>query len=255
MSHTPTTVYLIRHGQSQANVGGITLANPVVPLTELGQLQAQALAALLPATAVKIWASPFKRALDTAAPYCARLGRSAATHDDLREFETVDTAQMSGSSSAEREAVVARYWIRSDPEQRTGPAAETFREFHDRVARARTRFLPSLPDGTLIFGHGMWMALLFWQIWGFEKIDHIGMSLFRRFQLGFPTPNTSVYRLTHAAPGSWQIRADEAAMRAIAALGAGMDQRSNQEERVEVHDDAEHNVEIEDSATSQRPRR
>jgi broad specificity phosphatase PhoE len=247
MNHTPTTVYLIRHGQSQANVGGITLANPIVPLTELGQLQAQALAQLLTPSSVKIWASPFRRALDTAAPYCARMGRSAATHDDLREFETVDTAQMSGSSSAEREAVVARYWIKSDPEQRTGPAAETFREFHDRIARVRTQFLPALPDGTMIFGHGMWMALLFWQIWGFAKIDHIGMSLFRRFQLGFPTPNTSVYRLTHAAAGSWDVRVDEAAMRAIAAIGAGLDQRSKQQERVDVHDDAEHNVEIEAS--------
>jgi broad specificity phosphatase PhoE len=253
MSHTPTTVYLIRHGQSQANVGGITLANPVVPLTELGQLQAQALAPLLPASPATIWASPFRRALDTAAPYCARMGRSAATHDDLREFETVDTAQMSGSSSTEREAVVARYWIKSDPEQRTGPAAETFREFYDRVARARSQFLPSLPDGTIIFGHGMWMALLFWQIWGFEKIDHIGMSLFRRFQLGFPTPNTSVYRLTHAAAGRWDVRVDEAAMRAIAAIGAGLDQRSNQQERLDVHDDAEHNVEIEASANKDAP--
>ncbi|HEY6457139.1 MAG TPA: histidine phosphatase family protein [Steroidobacteraceae bacterium] len=249
MSHTPTTVYLIRHGQSQANVGGITLANPIVPLTELGQLQAQALAALLPATCVKIWASPFKRALDTAAPYCARMGRSAATHDDLREFETVDTAQMTGSSSAQREAVVARYWIKSDPEQRTGPAAETFREFHERVARARNQFLPILPDGTMIFGHGMWMALLFWQIWGFETIDHVGMSLFRRFQLGFPTPNTAVYRVTHAAAGKWAVRADEAAMRAIAAIAAEIKPRSIQQERVDVHDDAEHNVEIEPPQT------
>ena len=38
---THPTVYLIRHGQSQANVGGITLENPVVPLTELGELQAR----------------------------------------------------------------------------------------------------------------------------------------------------------------------------------------------------------------------
>src|SRR5271170_1959065 len=105
------TVYLIRHGQSQANVGGITLENPVVPLTELGELQARTVATLLPATAAAIWSSPFKRALDTATPYCARLGQSPATLADLREFETVDTLQLRGSASAEREAVVARYWL------------------------------------------------------------------------------------------------------------------------------------------------
>ena len=241
---THPTLYLIRHGQSQANVGGITLENSVVPLTELGELQAQTLASLLPATAAAIWSSPFKRALDTAAPYCARLGRSPTTHDELREFETVDTLQLRGTPSAEREAVVARYWLESDPDRRSGPAAETFREFHERVARVRTQFLPSLADGTLIFGHGMWMALLFWQIWGFDQVDHVGMTLFRRFQLGFPTPNTSVYGITQVASGKWVVKADEATMRAIALIGHGMDRRGHQEERLDIDEDAERNVEI-----------
>ncbi len=242
MSHP--TIYLIRHGQSQANVGGITLENPVVPLTELGELQARTVATLLPTTAAAIWSSPFKRALDTAAPYCARLGQSPTTHADLREFETVDTLLLRGSASAEREAVVARYWLESDPDRRSGPAAETFREFHERVARVRVEFLPSLADGTIVFGHGMWMALLFWQIWGFDQIDHVGMTLFRRFQLGFPTPNTAVYGVTYIAPGKWTVRGDEAAMRAIALIGHGMDRRANQEERLDINEDAERNVEI-----------
>ncbi len=144
------------------------------------------------------------------------MGQPPATHDDLREFETIDTRHMSGTPSAEREAVVARYWLEPDPDRRSGPAAETFREFHARVAWARTQFLPSLPDGTMVFGHGLWMALLFWQMWGFEKVDHLSMSLFRRFQLGFPTPNAAVYAITHMAPGQWVIKVDEAAMRAIA---------------------------------------
>jgi broad specificity phosphatase PhoE len=242
MSHP--NIYLIRHGQSQANVGGITLENPVVPLTELGEMQARALAGLLPVTTAAVWSSPFKRALDTAAPYCARIGQSPTTHDDLREFETVDTLQLRGSPSAEREAVVARYWLESDPDRRSGPAAETFREFHERVARVRTQFLPTLGDGTIIFGHGMWMALLFWQILGFEQIDHVGMTLFRRFQLGFPTPNTAVYGVTHLGPGKWAVKADEAAMRAIAVIGHGMERRAQQEERLDIDEDAERNVEI-----------
>jgi alpha-ribazole phosphatase len=241
---SPPTIYLIRHGQSQANVGGITLENPVVPLTELGELQARTLATLLPATATKIWSSPFKRALDTAAPYCARLGQSPTTHDDLREFETVDTLQLRGTPSAEREAVVARYWLESDPDRRSGPAAETFREFHDRVVRARTQFLPALADGTIIFGHGMWMALLFWQVWGFDQVDHVGMTLFRRFQLGFPTPNTAVYGMTQVAPEKWVVKADEAAMRAIALIGHGLDRRAHPEEQLDINEDAERNVEI-----------
>jgi len=149
------------------------------------------------------------------------MGRSAATHDDLREFETVDTVQLRGTPCEEREAVVAGYWMKSDPDHRSGPAAETFREFHERVARARQEFLAALPDGSIIFGHGMWMALLFWQMWGFAGVDRLGMSLFRRFQLGFPTPNAGVYCLAQATPGKWQVQVDEAAMRAIAELEPG----------------------------------
>ena len=213
---TPIRIYLVRHGQSQANAGGVTLENPVVPLTELGERQARALAPLLPPSSVTIWSSPFKRTLDTAAPYCARMNQTAATHDDLREFETVDTVQLRGSPCEERETVVAGYWMKSDPDHRSGPAAETFREFHERVARARHEFLAALPDGSVVFGHGMWMALLFWQMWGFSSVDRIGMTLFRRFQLGFPTPNAGVYRLSQVTPGNWLVQADEASMRAIA---------------------------------------
>ncbi len=213
---TPIRIYLVRHGQSQANAGGVTLENPVVPLTELGERQARALAPLLPPSSVTIWSSPFKRTLDTAAPYCARLNQTVATHDELREFETVDTVQLRGSPCEERETVVAGYWMRSDPDHRSGPAAETFREFHERVARARHEFLAALPDGSVVFGHGMWMALLFWQMWGFSSVDRIGMTLFRRFQLGFPTPNAGVYRLSQVTPGNWLVQADEASMRAIA---------------------------------------
>ena len=215
---TPSRIYLVRHGQSQANAGGMTLENPLVPLTELGELQARAIAPLLPPTRVAIWSSPFKRTLDTAAPYCARMGRIAATHDDLREHETVDTVQLRGSSCEERETVVADYWMKSDPDHRSGPGAETFREFHERVARARLGFLPGLPDGSVIFGHGMWMALLLWQLWGFAAVDCLSMTLFRRFQLGFPTPNTGVYCLSQLTPGRWLVQADEVSMRAIAEL-------------------------------------
>jgi broad specificity phosphatase PhoE len=215
---TSAGIYLVRHGQSQANAGGMTLENAIVPLTPLGDSQARAIAALLPASPQMIWSSPFKRTLDTAAPYCARIGLAATLHDDLREFETVDTLQLRGSASKEREAVVAAYWMKSDPDHRSGPAAETFREFNQRVARARVEWLPGLADGTVIFGHGMWMALLCWQIWGFSVVDRIGMTLFRRFQLGFPTPNAGVYRLSQLAAGQWRVQADEASMRAIAAL-------------------------------------
>lgn len=212
------TIFLIRHAQSQANAGGVTLENPVVPLTALGALQARTLAALLPKATPAVWSSPFKRALDTAAPYCERLGVTANIHPDLREFEVIDTTFMRGRPFAEREAVLAQYWLAADPDARTGPAGETFREFHARMSRMRSDILPALADGSVIFGHGLCMALLFWQLWGFEKVDQAAMIHFRRFQLGFPTPNAVTYGLTQVVPGKWAIRVNESALRAVAAI-------------------------------------
>lgn len=227
MAHS--TIFLIRHGQSQANAGGVTLENPLVPLTALGELQARTLAPLLPAAAPGIWSSPFKRALDTAAPYCERLGLPPAIDADLREFEVLDTLQLRGTPCSDREAILARFWLIADPDLRTGAAAETFREFHARVSRVRTGLLRQLPHGTVIFAHGMWMALLFWQMWGFERLDHAAMLQFRRYQLGFPTPNAALYGITQLASGSWEIRANEPAMRAVAAVGQGYDQRAHED--------------------------
>jgi broad specificity phosphatase PhoE len=216
MSHP--TLFLIRHGQSQANAGGDTLENSVVPLTALGERQARILAGLLPPAPAAVWSSPFKRSLDTAAPYCARLGVALQIQEELREFETLDTRQMRGSSCETREAVLARYWQEADPDRRTGPDGETFREFYERVNRVRQRWLAAQPDGTVIFGHGMWMALLFWQLWGFRQIDHLAMVHFRRFQLGFPTPNTVVYGITQVGSAKWHIQVNEPAMRAVAGI-------------------------------------
>jgi alpha-ribazole phosphatase len=220
---TPT-LFLIRHGQSQANAGGVTLENSVVPLTDLGHRQARTLATLLPAAPPAVWSSPFKRSLDPAAPYCARLGVALQIYDGLREFEPLDTLQMHGTSCATREAALTRYWLDADPDGRNGPSAETFREFHERVTRVRNAWLPSLPDGTVIFGHGMWMALLFWQLLGFEQVDHSAVAQFRRFQLGFPMPNTVVYGITQVSPGRWTVAVNEPALRALAAIELEPDQ-------------------------------
>lgn len=225
------TILLVRHGQSHANAGGVTLESPIVPLTELGAQQARTLGPLLP-SATQVWSSPFKRALDTAEPYCTRVGQQVHLHDDLKEFETFDTVTFSGKSCSERERIVASYWQQADPDQRTGPKGESFREFHERVTRARQHFLPTLQDGSVIFGHGMWMALLFWQMWGFEIVDSFAMAAFRRFQLGFPTPNAGVYAITRVAPNRWELKAHETSMRAVAAIGDGTGQRPHQESAI-----------------------
>jgi hypothetical protein len=71
----------------------------------------------------------------------------------------------------------------------------------------------------VIFGHGLWFALLIWRQLGFTQVDTATMRAFRQFQLALPMPNCAVYHL-HAslvtAP-RWQVQANEALIRRMLA--------------------------------------
>jgi len=62
-------LYVVRHGQTAANAAGQLLGRADVPLTELGQRQAKALAVALDGHVERVVSSPLRRARDTAAAF------------------------------------------------------------------------------------------------------------------------------------------------------------------------------------------
>jgi alpha-ribazole phosphatase len=215
------TVTFVRHGQSLANAGGITVAHHAIPLTDLGRRQAEWLALALPGPAPQVLVSSFERAQDTAAPYLKRHGLSARTMDALREFESFDARLLAGMNGEQRRPVAEAYWAEGNPERINGEGAESYRQSVERVAAFQALELPGLADGTVVFGHGMWMGKLIWRLLGFTAVDSAGMKAFRRFQAGLPMPNGAAYRLIEQAGGGWRVQADEALMRQLASLPAG----------------------------------
>ncbi|CAM5792446.1 histidine phosphatase family protein [Ottowia pentelensis] len=215
------TLMLVRHGQSLANAGGVTMEHHAIPLTELGRRQTELLAECLPAKPAMICSSPFLRARQSAEPYCVRTGLADQVIDQLHEFDTIDPELFQGMTGGERRPIMDAYWAEGDPDKRMGPRAETFREFAQRVECFRTGAMLSLPDGAVLFGHGMWIGMLTWQLMGFSAGDSLGMKAFRRFQQGLPMPNAAVYRFTEAAPGRWTFAAEEAIMRAVSTVAVG----------------------------------
>lgn len=77
--------------------------------------------------------------------------------------------------------------------------------------------LSYLPEPTVAFGHGVWMALLFWKLLGFSAEDSAEMRAFGRFQIGLPMPNCAVYAVEQLAPGKWGLQGKEAIRRRLAA--------------------------------------
>lgn len=206
------TITFVRHGQSIANAGGITMAHDAIPLSELGRLHAQALACLLPDRPSQILASEYLRAQHTAQPYCNRFGMLAQIHPLLHEFSIIDPTLLEGMNGEQRRPIAEAYWQESNPHKRMGDNAETFVEFERRVGD----FLPQLhrlPHGAVLFGHGMWIGMLIWKLLGFSATDSVGMKSFRSFQLGLTMPNGAVYHLQENASGHWHAQVDESIMR------------------------------------------
>lgn len=210
-------ITFVRHGQSTANAGGLTMPHDLIPLSELGQLQARVLATVLPDDPSLMLTSEYLRAQHTAQPYCNRVCVPAQTHPLLHEFSTIDPVLLEGMYGEQRRPIADAYWQESNPGKRMGANAETFTEFDQRVT-AFLRELHHIPDRSVLFGHGMWIGMLVWKLLGFSARDSTGMKAFRRFQMGLPMPNGAVYRLEERVAGYWRAQIDELNLRALLAV-------------------------------------
>ena len=77
-------------------------------------------------------------------------------------------------------------------------------EFVERVQRFQGR-MDTLPDGTVIFGHGIWLAMLQWHLEGQGVTDTAGMRAFREFQLQLPMPNCAVFEVARHGAQPWRM--------------------------------------------------
>jgi len=201
------TITFVRHGQSLANAGGVTMKHADIPLTDLGRQQAVDVIGLLPTAPTEVLSSPFIRAWDTSRPYCEYHAAEAQQVAALQEFDAIDSDLLLGMTGEQRRPIADAYWAEADPARRMGVQAETFFEFAARVRDFRVNWMPRLSSDVVAFGHGIWIGMLFWQLTGFSTKDSADMKAFRRFQQGLPMPNCAVFQLTEIEADRWQILA------------------------------------------------
>ncbi|MBI0113524.1 histidine phosphatase family protein [Gilliamella apicola] len=187
-------IYFIRHAQSEANTGGITKPNKEINLTADGMLQAKKIAQNFDVIPTEIFTSEYYRTQQTAAPLLQKHHLSATVLPCLNEFNTLCHKAINGLNGEERLPITIKYWQDSIPDLRHGETAQTFNEFYQQVS-SFNKEIKHIPNNSVIFGHGMWLALYIWQQLGFSnKCERATeMQLFRKFQLGLPIPNTALY--------------------------------------------------------------
>ena len=102
-------LYCVRHGQSVANAGGLTMEHSAIPLSPLGIAQAAALATVLDVKPSCVLVSSYLRAIETAEPFCARHDCLPEIHPLLHEFSALDANGLQGMTGAERRPLADAY--------------------------------------------------------------------------------------------------------------------------------------------------
>ncbi len=153
---TATLITLIRHGQTTWNADGRWQGHADVPLSPVGEQQAQELAARLVADSAvrfdRVYTSDLQRAAHTAAAVAAALGVPLHPLPALRE---VHLGTWSGLTSAEIRARYGDAALDHSFAGRRGEHGETEAEFSGRITAALTEIAAQHPgEHIAVVSHG-----------------------------------------------------------------------------------------------------
>jgi len=171
-------LYLVRHGQSENNVGSTSAQN--VPLTALGHKQIRRAAdALANKPFDAFYCSPLERALQTAAILYSKLNVSPYVHPDFSEV-----GFCWGEPNATREQLQSAYPFalmdESISEGGWAPAEqETEEEAYERAGGVVDFLLARHPDpnaSVLVVSHGRFGSILIGYLVGVRPCDYSRFS-------------------------------------------------------------------------------
>ncbi len=193
-------VLLIRHGESEANIGLPSDTPQGIPLTAWGHQQARQLAESLPAPDL-IAVSSYRRACQTAEPSIRLFSQALVETWEVHEFTYLNPVFYAGTTEAERGRFAKDYWQRCDPLWNDGGGAESFADLIARIDRTLEKLRQMNGRRVHVFTHGYFIkALLLRSERPRTSVDEALMALFRDGRKINPVPNSGVLRLL-TSPG------------------------------------------------------
>ena len=145
---------LVRHSESEGNIGLPTASPASIVLTQRGHQQAETLAKLVVEVPDMIVVSPFIRTQQTAAPLMGRCPEVRVEIWDVQEYTYLNPLKYVGTTENERGVFARSHWERCDPLWNDGGGAESFVEFIARVDTALSRLRSAEGQWTMVFSHG-----------------------------------------------------------------------------------------------------
>ena len=191
---------VVRHGETVFNEQGRFTGQLDIPLSPLGERQAEALGQRLSKESLNvIVASDLQRARATAQAIARHHGLPVEEDTDLRE---IAFGVWEGSTYAEvvaRDAALAQRW-EADPTIYAPPGGETVTQHHQRVVRALKRWHSRYPKSTVVWAaHGGVIEVLLCHV--------LNVELTRRWE--FRHENASFAEIVVSDAGAAVVRLND----------------------------------------------
>jgi broad specificity phosphatase PhoE len=127
-------LYVVRHGQTDHNRGGLGLGREDVPLTALGEAQAEAVGRRFASLEIgKVYTSPLDRATRVARAIAGPKGLPVVTTEDLIELDVGEAEGMTGQEMREQFPDFFPRWLGPNPENVPMPGGESLADVGGRV--------------------------------------------------------------------------------------------------------------------------
>jgi broad specificity phosphatase PhoE len=131
-----TTIFLVRHGQTESNINGYYMGRTEEDLSKVGYKQARQLASRLASQNIaSVYSSPLKRTYNTAAILAKPHGLEPTVSDEIIEIRLGDWQELHRDEIRQTWPEIWQQ-SRTDPSAVRLPAGESLAEVTERAVRA-----------------------------------------------------------------------------------------------------------------------
>lgn len=202
-------IWLVRHGESEANAGKVTSDYSAISLTARGRDQAVAIAAAVAERPALIGVSEYLRARQTAAPLLLRYPGIPLETLPVHEFTYLATNRAADADADGRRPFIDAYWSRMDPDYSDGEGAESFVDFVER-GRAFLDRAAGWTGLTVVFTHEQFIrVVMVLALYGDTPASTGLMRQFLALRSGLPVPNAAIVGLERRGRRWWVAGIDE----------------------------------------------
>jgi 2,3-bisphosphoglycerate-dependent phosphoglycerate mutase len=189
-------VWLIRHGESEANAGLVTAEVENIKLTQKGQQQAKQVALCFSEEPSLIVTSPYLRTKQTAEATIERFPRVSQSEWEVQEFSYLATVRRKNTTWIQRVPMAEEYWQRCDPFYCDGEGAESFAEMIERCYGLQKEISQLEDQFVAIFTHEIFMRVFIWLLLtNSVEVTSENMRKIQVFLDIFKIPNGGIMKL------------------------------------------------------------